>query len=294
MAACNRRYRFLFNLLLSFSFLLFAILASEGMAHAQPSALQAAAGTAVDIEGEFEVLHEDFGKSGRYLYFLNTPAGQVPLHFNSKAPTNLLTGDHVRAHGTVDTSGTLILDSGGSVKTTSPPTTSPSGPLPNTFGPQSTIVILVNFQDNTNPPPYTAADAQNAIFATGTVPGATSVYDTFETANSFIQENSYGQTSLIGKVVGWYTIPDSITTCNTGQMATDAQNAAIAAGVNLSAYTRYVYMFPQDNACGFGGASYVGGNPSQSWINGTRNGGTGSDSFDIWCLNWLQQPACLP
>src|SRR5713101_1485959 len=183
MAACNRRCRFLFSLLLGLSLLLFAISASEGTARSQPSALPAAAGAAVDLEGDFVIIHEDFKHSGRYLYFLNTPSGQVPLHFKSKPPTNLLTGDHVRAHGTVDTSGTLVLASGGSVTTTSSTTTSPSGPLPYTLGPQSTIVILVNFQDNTNPPPYTAADAQNAIFATGTVPGATSVYDTFVTAN---------------------------------------------------------------------------------------------------------------
>src|SRR5712692_8671566 len=136
MAACNRRCRFPFNLLLGLSFLLFAISASEGTARSQPSALPAAAGAAVDVEGEFVIIHEDFKHSGRYLYFLNTPSGQVPLHFNSKPPTNLLTGTHVRAHGTVDPSGTLILASGGSVKTTLPTTTSPSGPLPYTFGAQ--------------------------------------------------------------------------------------------------------------------------------------------------------------
>jgi hypothetical protein len=71
-------------------------------------------------------------------------------------------------------------------------------------------------------------------------------------------------------VVGWYTIPDSVTTCNLSQIATDAQKAAVAAGWQLSSYTRYVYAFPQNNACGFAGSSYVGGNPSQSWINGNN------------------------
>jgi hypothetical protein len=86
--------------------------------------------------------------------------------------------------------------------------------------------------------------------------------------NSFVQENSYQQTSLSGNAVGWYTIPDSVTTCNTSQIATDAQTAATAAGVVLSNYTRYIYIFPPNSSCGFAGASYVGGNPSQSWING--------------------------
>jgi len=101
-----------------------------------------------------------------------------------------------------------------------------------------------------------ATDVQNAFFTT---------------ANSFITENSYGQASLTGAVVGWYTIPDSVTTCNTSQIATDAKSAATAAGVNLSNYTRYVYFFPYSTACGFSGASNVGGKPSDSWINGTLN-----------------------
>jgi hypothetical protein len=72
-------------------------------------------------------------------------------------------------------------------------------------------------------------------------------------------------------VVGWYTLPDSTTTCNTSQIATDAQNAAVAAGVVLSNYTRYVYVFPYDGACAFAGSSTVGGNPSESFINGGGN-----------------------
>jgi M6 family metalloprotease-like protein len=126
-------------------------------------------------------------------------------------------------------------------------------PVSNTFGVQSTLVILVNFQDDAVQT-YSVTDVQNAFFTA---------------ANSFITENSYGQASLTGDVVGWYTIPVSVTTCDISQIATAAQNAASAAGVNLSAYTRYVYFFPQNNACGFSGASQVGGNPSQSWINNT-------------------------
>src|SRR5205823_3526750 len=90
----------------------------------------------------------------------------------------------------------------------------------------------------------------------------------FSTVNSYMMENSYQQTSLTGDVMGWYTIPVSVATCDTSQIATAAQNAAVAAGANLSNYTRYVYGFPQNNACGFAGASYIGGNPSQSWLNG--------------------------
>jgi M6 family metalloprotease-like protein len=223
---------------------------------------QVGADQQVQIEGELEILYQDF-KDGRHplSYSLKRSDGtRVPLQFVKEPPTHLLTGDHVRASGQMS-GGSLILYSGSTnVKQTTTTTagdatgtSTASIPVPNTFGVQSTLVILVNFQDEATQP-YAVADVQNGFFTA---------------ANNFFMENSYGQTSLTGDVVGWYTIPVSVTTCNISQIATAAQNAATTAGVNLSNYTRYVYFFPQNNACGFSGASQVGGNPSQSWINST-------------------------
>src|SRR5258708_39878869 len=65
------------------------------------------------------------------------------------------------------------------------------------------------------------------------------------------------------------------------KIATDAKNAATAAGVNLSNYTRYVYAYPNNSACGFAGSSDVGGNPSQSWINGTTGPGGTTLNIDV-------------
>ena len=232
------------------------------------SGVQTALNQQVQLEGELEIIYQDF-KDGRpsLSYSLKRSDGShIPLQFAKEPPTHLLTGQHVRASGQLS-SGSLVLYSGSSsltTMTTSGDATGPSSssiPVPNTFGAQSTLVILVNFQDDAVQP-YTVADAQNAFFAT---------------ANNFFMENSYGQTSITGDVVGWYTIPDSVTTCNMSQIAIDAQNAAVAAGTNLSSYTRYVYAFPTNTACGFAGSSYVGGNPSQNWINGS--------SLDIHIIN---------
>ncbi len=228
------------------------------------------ASAAADADGELEILHEDLDNySSRYLYFLKKSNGsRVRLHFKSKAPTNLLTGDHVRVHGS-QSGATITLASGGNVTTLSnsskpqPPPTA-AGPLPNTFGAQSTLVILVNFQDAPTNQPYTVADAQSLVFGT---------------VSNFFLENSYQQTWLTGDVVGWYTISESSTTCNITNIAADAQAAATAAGINLTAYSHFVYAFPQNSACGFGGSSFIGGSPSQSWINGTN--GSGSLDFHI-------------
>ncbi len=42
--------------------------------------------------------------------------------------------------------------------------------------------------------------------------------------------------------------------------------AATTAGVDLSTYSRILYVFPQ-NTCTWSGLSTVGGNPSESWVN---------------------------
>jgi hypothetical protein len=105
---------------------------------------------AADADGVLEILHEDLNNnSSRYLYFLKKSDGsRVRLHFKSKAPTNLLTGDYVRVHGT-QSGAAITLASGGSVtalsKSARPQPSPAPGPLPNTFGAQSTLVILVNF-----------------------------------------------------------------------------------------------------------------------------------------------------
>ena len=123
---------------------------------------------------------------------------------------------------------------------------------PNTLGPQRTLVILVNFQDNATQP-YTLDVARNVVFTT---------------ASNFDLENSYGQTWLTGDVVGWYTIPVSSTTCDHAGIASAARHAATAAGVTLANYARHVFTFPQ-NACTWWGLGTVGGSPSQAWINGS-------------------------
>jgi hypothetical protein len=216
------------------------------------------------VEGELEIIQQDF-KDGRghLQYSLKQADGtRLSLQFTKEPPTHLLTGMRVRAHGQ-RSGGTLVLYSGNTNLSTDASTTTATSaiPVPNTFGVQSTLVILVNFQDKATEP-FTSADAYNAIFGT---------------ANNFFLENSYGQTSLTGDVVGWYTMPDSIATCNMSQIATDAKGAAVAAGINLSNYTRYVYVFPYNTTCGWAGSSFVGGNPSESWING--------DALDIHIIN---------
>lgn len=208
-----------------------------------------AASASVDLDGTLEVqIEDDFkGNKSRTRHFLNTEAGErYELQFRS-GESHHRTGTRVHVKG--EKSGDLVtLDTGSSsvqVVTEAAAT--------NTFGTQNTLVMLVNFQDQPTSQPWTLSQVNSFMFGP---------------VSDFFTENSYRQTSLAGKVVGWYTIPVSSTTCDGNTIGTYAKQAASAAGVNLAAYTRYVYLFPRTSACAWAGMGTVGGNPSQAWING--------------------------
>ena len=216
-----------------------------GTRAALPPAVQAYIEQEVDIEGMLEVMYEDHDDHSRLLYYLETAGERLLLHFADHRPEHLLTGARIRVKG-IQVNNTLALAGGGNVKPVVP------APVPSTLGEQRTLVILVNFQDNPIEP-YTPEDAERMVFG--------------ETSDFFL-ENSFGQTWLSGDVVGWFTIPLDSTVCDTSGIAAEAKSAASAAGVNLAAYTHYVYAFPQNYACHFWGLSTVGGSPSQCWITG--------------------------
>ncbi len=130
---------------------------------------------------------------------------------------------------------------------------------PDAFGAQNTIVMLVNFFTQPDNRPYT----YDEVYAT-----------IFDESNNHFKESSYQQTSIVGKVVGWFTLPISSYPCRNVETKLPrlADEAAIAAGVDLNLYMRKVYIFPlttcQWNRLGTIGRS--SGNASKSWINGDK------------------------
>jgi len=198
-----------------------------------------------ELTGELEVQYEDSDRGARLFHYLHANGGRVRLQF-AGTPPELLTGARVRARGRLDNNTLALNSDSGSVQALSPG-------IANTFGPQRTIVILVNFQ-NAVSTPYTLTTAASM---------------TFQTTSNFFLENTYGQTSLVGDVLGWFTIPMDNTTCDSSRISSLADQAATAAGAVLSNYTRKVYAFPDMNACSWWGLGSVGGNPSRSWINGS-------------------------
>ena len=212
---------------------------------ALPSSLAAYVEQDAVIDGTLEILHEDAETGSRYHFFIHSTSGRQSLHFAGRTPDHLTTGARVRVKG-VQVQDMLALGD-----TTTSMQQLAAAPSPIALGEQRSVVILVNFLDAPIQP-YTVESARSAIF---------------DATSAFFLENSYQQTWLAGDIVGWFTIPVSSATCDYASIASYAQSAATAAGVNLASYTHQLYAFPS-NACGWWGLSSVGGSPSQSWING--------------------------
>jgi hypothetical protein len=218
---------------------------------ALPPAVQALVEEHVTVQGELEIVYEDYKTKSRVRYFLHTASSRLTLHIAGHPP-KALSGDTVRVQGVklgidVATEGTgadgALAESSIQLVTTA---------LPNTFGEQKALWILVNFQDKVQEP-YTLAAAHDMLFTT---------------VNSFYRENSQDQTWFTGSVVGWYTIPMNSTVCDAATLRTLARQAAQNAGVDLTKYQRFVYGFPK-NACTWWGLGQVGGSSTYALVNGS-------------------------
>ncbi|MEO7888539.1 MAG: peptidase M11 [Vicinamibacterales bacterium] len=216
--------------------------------NARPIALPPQAADRADeqFEGELEVHYEDSNTGARLVHQLRVGTERFDLAFEDNLPPGFEHGTRVRTHGR-RVGNTLSLKSGNDVQAAAALSTS------NTFGVQKTLVMLVNFQDNTSAPENWA-----------------NVYNTtFQGVSDYYRENSYGQTSFAGDVVGYYTLPMSGSVCDYNTIASLAEQAASRDGVSVSSYPRRVFVFPRIASCGWWGLGNVGGSPSRAWVNGT-------------------------
>jgi hypothetical protein len=213
----------------------------------------------VEVEGDYQALYEDYEDgSHKVRHFLQANGKRTELDFTGKPPL-LSSGTRIRVQG-VQTDKAISVDSGGdSVLTLAAGGGTDGGSnggtpaaLANTFGEQRTLVLMANFQENPDEEPLTVAQARALVFGE---------------ISDFFYENSYQQTWLAGDVYGWFTLPLSNAVCEMNSAGDAADQAAIDAGIDLSAYTRIVYLFT-NTACNVAGAATVGGTPSRTWIDG--------------------------
>jgi hypothetical protein len=229
-------------------------LASSGGHPAAPSTGARSDAANDTLQGRFEVLEGDDFTHGRTIdtYELVTDQGDYELLFGPEGPGVAASGSIVTVRGTltartitVATDGITVV-SGGATPSVAPVAT----------GAKRVAVILMNFSDNTSQP-YTPAFAVGIAFTNA------------DSVAAFYNGNSWGKLTISGDVFGWYTIPNTSTTCDYDAWGTAADAAATAAGVNLSSYDHLVYAFPHVLSCTWGGTGYMPG--SKSWNNGAMN-----------------------
>lgn len=214
-------------------------------AAAAPAAANSVDATAAVEEGTLEILVEDHAIFSRTRHFLKTGKGTLELQFKGAAPSTRA-GAKLRIRG--QRSGDVMALS--TTDSTSMTVTAPA-PMPNTLGEQKVAVLLINFTDDRSRP-YTLAQANDVVF---------------NQVNGYVKENAFDKTWLSGGTFGWLELPIA-KTCNGMMINSYARQAAANAGVDLAAYGRFVYVFPENPACGWAGSANLAGTLPSIWING--------------------------
>lgn len=244
-----------------------SVVITQKQRNEMPEEVQALLEQEQELEGELEVFYEDYEdhSKSRLRHVLKTATNRVELHLADNADGNKFqSGVKVRAHGWKlsdsdestdplflgDEQNSLAVLADGSTATTT--TSSSSSILTNTLGEQRTLVMLVNFQNNVQEP-WTVDEVSQMVFGT---------------VNDYYKEVSYGKTWLNGDVQGYFTLPiDEV--CDLNEISTQVELAAKDNSIDTNSYSRLLYIFPSNSACGWTGRGTVGGSPSEAWINGS-------------------------
>jgi uncharacterized protein (TIGR03437 family) len=176
-------------------------------------------------EGKGTPIVEDFKDSrpSRTYLWMHSPEGDLKVY--PAHPAELPSGTHsyrvrgIRAGKNVAAASLVLLDSAVPSDTCS------------TTGVQKTIGLLVNVPDTPNPP-FNAAQVQNWLFGSGL------------SLNGYLQDASYGQTSASGMVAGPFTLTQSYTADQLGEIQQAVFAQAATQGLDLTQYTRIMMFLP--------------------------------------------------
>jgi hypothetical protein len=211
-----------------------------------------------ETRGTLEVLSADDFDHQRMavLHYLRegSTGRRFKLHLPPGAPAGLESGAAVRVRGLVHDDEIEVAPLGGA--TSGLVTYGTMQPL--VSGSQQTIIIMVNFTNEAIS--CSVAAVSNTVFSLKQL-----------SVNQLYQQTSFGNMLWAGVAVGPYTINYGMASCDPAGWAAAADAAAVAAGVDLSAYGHKVYALPGPGLCGWGGLATVGGYPSQAWVSSCNN-----------------------
>jgi len=246
--------------------LLAAVLAIAGSASARSTSRGATPSTpGQTFRGELVLAHADnfATRKSTYRPMLRLANGRsLALDLADGLPPGATSGRSVVVHGSSHgntiavgrgTGAISVAASGGSTSSATSSVTTTA-----VTGTRRVAVVLFNFSNDASQP-YTPAFADGIAFTNP------------DSVAGYYAASSWGRLTLTGDVFGWYTIPDTNTSCNYSAWADSATKAASTAGVNLGAYDNVVFAFPQASSCNWSGLGEMPGR--RAWLNG--DGSTG-------------------
>lgn len=222
------------------------------------------------LEGVVRTWHGDTPEGASIDHGAGLDVGDqvIPLRIDDDRAHGLA-GKRVRVGGVV-ANGQLTPDTGGTTVLAAEVAAATS---------KNVAVILMHFNNRVfnsekvsasqpvPPPPPAPGDVANFMF------------NNTDSVRAHFEQSSDGLATITGDVLGWYTIPygfDSTDTngdgtfeCAYSTWGNAGRAAAQAAGVNLSGYQYFVYVFPTAPLCGWAGLGQLPG--SSSWSNGYVN-----------------------
>lgn len=205
--------------------------------------------------GEIEIVIADDPANDRSEtrhYLRDAVTGSVRrLRFDGGDAPAIKPGSRVRVNGRAE--GDEILLAANGVETLDDGVTTESLAA---AGAQSTLVMVGDFTDAGVSCSISDIDAR--MFGSG---GGTSVTTLFEAM-------SEGQISFTGRTEGPFAINHSSSSCEPYAWADDLDAAATSAGIDLSQYSRKVYVVPRQNGCGYAGLGTLGGTNAntRAWV----------------------------
>jgi len=221
-------------------------------------ALAPSAGAQVTREGALrQTISENLARGESIAtYSLRSGGEETPIV--PTTPVTAATGDRVEVSGAMH-DGTLV----GPVTQAAGTAVGPGGPI--FIGPRKVLVLHVKFAGDPEVP-WSTETMRQKIFT-----GAAS-------ADVYFQEESRGVIALAGKtdpengdVTGWLSLDSSGSGCSPNAWGNEALTRASEAGIPLTGYDHFVYVFTKRPGCLWNGMATGGGNSGTIWINGNED-----------------------
>ena len=214
---------------------------------------------AVTVRGRLVVTHAENFETGQHDVLYRIEDAETPLPGRTQRsfpvdlgadalPEGVTHGARVEIRGTTTPAGALVAraNAGGQL-------TLLQRDVAPAIEDQRTIVLLINFQDLALDPQATPAAVRGIMF------------DNLDSIDALYRETSGNKVSWSGDVIGPFTVAFDSTSTNYYGWAYDAEAQAQAMGVDLSAYTRRVFVTPP-NGTGYGGVANGGGSNTRAWV----------------------------